>query len=164
MQVQTLSWLFSFSLYIFFLFRFVFHICTCLFGLFPFILTAGPKQPCEIFVINYVFLVIGHFIVVGFVPQPASEYEVDLVLIQNSFALLWKFSLKNTSQHKNNLIYMIKQEGWLLYQNKVNSNLAFNYNRKMAYLLYLVMLLESRKGRGSCSWFKIQCQFVGSTH
>ena len=159
MQVQTLSWLFSFSLYIFFLFRFVFH-CTCLFGLFPFILTAGPKQPCEIFVIMYFY----HFIVVGFVPQPASEYEVDLVLIQNSFALLWKFSLKNTSQHKNNLIYMIKQEGWLLYQNKVNSNLAFNYNGKMAYLLYLVMLLESRKGRGSCSWFKIQCQFVGSTH
>ena len=37
----------------FFLFRFVFHICTCLFGLFPFILTAGPKQPCEIFVIMY---------------------------------------------------------------------------------------------------------------
>ena len=36
----------------FFLFRFVFH-CTFLFGLFPFILTAGPKQPYEIFVIMY---------------------------------------------------------------------------------------------------------------
>ena len=44
-----------------------------------------------------------------------SEGEGDLVLIQTYFALLWKLFLKNTSKHKNNLIYIIKQEG--LYQN-----------------------------------------------
>ena len=34
--------------------------------------------------------------------------------------------LKNTSWHKNNMIYVIKQEG--LYQNKVNSSLIFSRN------------------------------------
>ena len=58
------------------------------------------------------------------VPWPSSEYEAeaDLVLIQTSLALSWKFSSKNTYQHKKNLIYIIKQES--LYQNKVNSSLA----------------------------------------
>ena len=36
--------------------------------------------------------------------------------MQTFFALLWKLFLKNTSKHKNKLIYMIKQEG--LYQSK----------------------------------------------
>ena len=39
--------------------------------------------------------------------------------------------LKNTSQHKNNMIYIRKQEG--LYQNKVNPSLVFTYNCKMGY-------------------------------
>ena len=39
--------------------------------------------------------------------------------------------LKNTSWHKNNMIYLIKQEG--LYQNKVNSSLIFSRNCKMDY-------------------------------
>ena len=38
--------------------------------------------------------------------------------------------LKNTSWHKNNMIYVIKQEG-LMYQNKVNSSLIFSRNCKM---------------------------------
>ena len=51
--------------------------------------------------------------------QPLSEREaeVDLVLIQTSALFLWKLCLKNTSFHKKNMIYIIKQEG--LYQNKV---------------------------------------------
>ena len=42
---------------------------------------------------------IDHFTVVDLVPWPLSECEaeVDLVLIQTFFALLWKLSLKNTS-------------------------------------------------------------------
>ena len=60
-----------------------------------------------------------------------SEGEGDLVLIQTFFALLWKLSLKNTSKHKNNLIYIIKQEG--LYQSKVTLSLASIHNCKMAY-------------------------------
>ena len=70
------------------------------------------------------------------VPEPSSECEADgdLVLIQTFFALLWKLFLKNTSKHKNNLIYIIKQEG--LYQNKVNVILASIYNCKMAYCQY----------------------------
>ena len=52
---------------------------------------------------------IDHFTVVDLVPQPSSKCDDgDLVLIQTSFALLWKLCLKNTSQHKNNLIYIIK--------------------------------------------------------
>ena len=69
---------------------------------------------------------IGHFTVMD-----GSEGEGDLVLIQTFFALLWKLFLKNTSKHKNNLIYIIKQEG--LYQNKVTLNLASIHNSKMAY-------------------------------
>ena len=67
---------------------------------------------------------IDHFTVVDLVPWPSSECEADgdLVLIQTPFALLWKLSLKNTNQHKNNLIYLIKQEG--LYQNKVTASPA----------------------------------------
>ena len=60
-----------------------------------------------------------------------SEGEGDLALIQTFFALLWKLFLKNTSKHKNNLIYIIKQEG--LYQNKVTLSLASIHNCKMAY-------------------------------
>ena len=76
---------------------------------------------------------IDHFTVVDLVPQPSSECESDgdLVLIQTSFALLWKLSLKNTGQHKNNLIYIIKQEG--LYQDKVTVSLASIHNCKMDY-------------------------------
>ena len=69
---------------------------------------------------------IGHFTVMD-----GSEGEGDLVLIQTFFALLWKLFLKNTSKHKNKLIYMIKQEG--LYQNKVILSLASIHNCKMAY-------------------------------
>ena len=69
---------------------------------------------------------IGHFTVMD-----GSEGEGDLVLIQTFFALLWKLFLKNTSKHKNNLIYIIKQEG--LYQNKVTLSLASIHNSKMAY-------------------------------
>ena len=65
-----------------------------------------------------------------------SEREVDLVLIQTFFALLWKLFLKNTSKHKNNLIYIIKQEG--LYQNKLTLSLASIHNCKMAYLVWCV--------------------------
>ena len=60
-----------------------------------------------------------------------SEGEGDLVLIKTYFALLWKLFLKNTSKHKNNLIYIIKQEG--LYQNKVTLSLASIHNCKMGY-------------------------------
>ena len=60
-----------------------------------------------------------------------SEGEGDLVLIQTFFALLWKLFLKNTSKHKNNLIYIIKQED--LYQNKLTLSLASIHNCKMAY-------------------------------
>ena len=63
-----------------------------------------------------------------------SEGEGDLVLIQTFFALLWKLFLKNTSKHKNNLIYIIKQEG--LYQNKVTLSLASIHNCKTAYLQF----------------------------
>ena len=42
---------------------------------------------------------IDHFTVVELVPWPMSECEpeVDLLLIQTVFDLLWKLSLKNTS-------------------------------------------------------------------
>ena len=60
-----------------------------------------------------------------------GEVEGDLVLIQTFFALLWKLFLKNTSKHKNDLIYIIKQEG--LYQSKVTLSLASTHNYKMAY-------------------------------
>ena len=60
-----------------------------------------------------------------------SKGEGDLVLIQTFFALLWKLFLKNTSKHKNNLIYIIKQES--LYQNKVTLSLASIHNCKTAY-------------------------------
>ena len=55
-----------------------------------------------------------------------SEGEVDLVFIQTFFALLWNLFLKNTSKHKNNLIYIIKQEG--LYQNEVTLSLVSIHN------------------------------------
>ena len=38
--------------------------------------------------------------------------------------------LKNTSYHKKDMVYIVKQEG--LYQNKVNSSLVFTCNCKMA--------------------------------
>ena len=59
------------------------------------------------------------------------EAEGDLFLLQILSALLWKLFLKNASQHKNNLIDMIKQKG--LYQNKVTLSLASIHNCKMAY-------------------------------
>ena len=62
-----------------------------------------------------------------------SEGEGDLVLIQTFFALLWQLFLRNTSKHKNNLIFIIKQEG--LYQNKVTLSLATVHNCKMAYCI-----------------------------
>ena len=41
-------------------------------------------------------------------PLSVCEAEVDLVLIQTSFLFLWKLCLKNTSLHKENMIYIIK--------------------------------------------------------
>ena len=75
-------------------------------------------------------LQIGHFTVMD-----GSEGEGDLVLIQTFFALLWKLFLKNTSKHKNNLIYITKQEGF--YQNKVTLTLASIHNCKIAYYVKL---------------------------
>ena len=62
-----------------------------------------------------------------------SEGEGDLVFIQTFFALLWQLFLRNTSKHKNDLIFIIKQEG--LYQNKVTLSLATVHNCKMAYCI-----------------------------
>ena len=70
----------------------------------------------------------GHFTVMN-----ESEADGDLVLSETFSALLWKLFLKNTSKHKNNLIYIIKQEG--LYQNKVTISLASIHSCKMAYCL-----------------------------
>ena len=66
---------------------------------------------------------IGHFTVMD-----GSEGEGDLVVIQTFFALLWKLFLKNTSEHKNNLIYIIKQEG--LHQNKWPISIATIFQRE----------------------------------
>ena len=71
-----------------------------------------------------------------------SEGEGDLVLIQTFFALLWKLFLKNTSEHKNNLIYIIKQEG--LYQNKLTLSLASIHNCKMAYSSLTKVIRQER--------------------
>ena len=51
--------------------------------------------------------------------QPLSEREaeVDLVLTQTSSLFLCKFCLKNTSQHKNNTIYII--HSFFIYKNVV---------------------------------------------
>ena len=69
------------------------------------------------------------------VPWPSSECEaeVDLVSIQTFFALLWKLFLETTSEHKNNLIYIIKHEG--LYQNKVTVNLTSTITVKWPIVL-----------------------------
>ena len=75
-----------------------------------------------------------------------SEGEGDLVLIQTFFALLWKLFLKNTSKHKNNLIYIIKQEG--LYQSKVTLSLAFIHNCEMAYYVKLGIFTSSSRSDG----------------
>ena len=82
-----------------------------------------------------------------------SEGESDLVLIQTFFALLWKLFLKNTSKHKNNLIYIIKQEG--LYQKKLNLSLASIHNCKTAYT-------ESPESRGGDSHMKQMGMLVGN--
>ena len=74
---------------------------------------------------SFVVWVFDHFTVMD-----GSEAEGDLVLIQTFFALLWKLFLKNTSKHKNDLIYIIKQEG--LYQSKVTLSLASTHNCKIA--------------------------------
>ena len=68
-----------------------------------------------------------------------SEAEGDFVLIQTFFALLWKLFLKNNSEHKNNLIYKIKQEG--LYQNKVTLSLASIHNCNMACFPVLMQVV-----------------------
>ena len=52
-----------------------------------------------------------------------------LLQIKPPFFSCRKLNLKNTSLHKNNIIYIIKQEG--LYQNKVNSRLVFIDNCKL---------------------------------
>ena len=49
----------------------------------------------------------------------------------NLFCFVMEIVLENTSKHKNNLIYIIKQKG--LYQNKVTSSLASIHNCKMTY-------------------------------
>ena len=82
------------------------------------------KENQPLFILGLV-QAIGHFTVMD-----GNEAEGDLVLIQ-TFALLWKLFLKNNSQHKNNLIYIIKQKG--LYQNKVTLSLASIHNCKIAY-------------------------------
>ena len=71
-----------------------------------------------------------------------SKGEGDLVLIQTFFSLLWKLFLKNTSEHKNNLIYIIKQEG--LYQNKLTLSLASIHNCKMAYSSLTLVITQER--------------------
>ena len=71
-----------------------------------------------------------------------SEGEGDLVLIQTFFALLWKLFLKNTSEHKNNLIYIIKQEG--LYQNKLTLSLASIHNCKMVHSSLTLVITQER--------------------
>ena len=71
-----------------------------------------------------------------------SEGEGDLVLIQTFLALLWKLFLKNTSEQKNNLIYIIKQEG--LYQNKLTLSLASIHNCKMAYSSLTLVITQGR--------------------
>ena len=42
--------------------------------------------------------------------------------------------LKNTSLHKNNMIYIIKHER--LYQNMVNSSVVSTFNSKIVYSLF----------------------------
>ena len=54
--------------------------------------------------LQYCNFILGHFTVMD-----GGEGEGDLVLLQTFFALLWKLFLQNTSKHKNNLIYIIKQ-------------------------------------------------------
>ena len=80
---------------------------------------------------------IDHFTLVSLVFQPLSEREaeIDLVLIQikTSFLFLWKLCLKKTSQHKNDMIYIIKQKG--LYQNKVNASFVSTCNCKIGCIL-----------------------------
>ena len=64
-----------------------------------------------------------------------SEAESDLVLIQPFFALLWKSFLKNTSKHKDNLIYIINQEGCLLPVGVLNPVMLYlNYLLSIKYL------------------------------
>ena len=91
---------------------------------------------------------IGHFTV-----KDGSEGEGDLVLIQTFFALLWKLFLKNTSNHKNNLIYIIKLEG--LYQNKVTLSLASIHNCKMAYSLFFPIFIFSLPKLIPCYLFPV---------
>ena len=53
------------------------------------------------------------FNTVGVPTQPLSEREaeVDLVLIKSSFLFSRKLCLKNTSYHKNKMIYIISRKG-----------------------------------------------------
>ena len=77
---------------------------------------------------------VDHFAVLGLsLSSSECEAEVDLVLIQTSFVLLWKtyLCMKNTSEHKINIIYIERQD-WL-YQNKVNFSFVSIYNCKIGY-------------------------------
>ena len=91
------------------------------------------KKPYFAFSLSTQFTLIiyfSHFTVVGY-PSLWMNLKLRLTLFwysPRSF-FLWKLCLKNTRYHKNNMIYIIKQEG--LYQNKVNSSLVFTCNRKM---------------------------------
>ena len=110
--------------------------------------------------------IIDHFKVVGLVSQRLGEREaeVDLVFIQTSFLFLWKLCLKNTSQHKNNMIYIIKQEG--LNQDKVNSSLFSTCNFKMGLFgtrKTLLLLLQRANLYQQClclllqGWRRLAC-------
>ena len=56
---------------------------------------------------------IDHLTLLGVPTQPLSEREaeVDLVLIKSSFLFSRKLCLKNTSYHKNKMIYIIRRKG-----------------------------------------------------
>ena len=88
-----------------------------------------------------------HFTVVGSIYQPFTgrEAEIDLVWIQTSFLFLWKFCLKNTSQHDLH----DKAEG--LYQNKADSSLVCIRNCKMDY-----SVLIQCKTRNCDQYFALQ--------
>ena len=72
-----------------------------------------------------IFFLIDYFTVVNLVAQPLSCFDTNL------FPFLVEIMLKNTSLHKDNMIYIIKLEG--LYQNKVNSSVVSTFNNKIVY-------------------------------
>ena len=84
---------------------------------------------------------IGHFTVMD-----GSEAEGDLVL--------------SISEHNNNLIYIIKQEG--LFQNKVTLSLASIHNFKMAYCSKVIII--SNRYFGILIFILITTVFVATAH